>query len=46
MKLKFTTPREVSKDQRRLKEKIKKERIVKEEIKIAGGMKMKKKKWK
>jgi len=36
MKLKFMTLREVSKDQRRLKEKIEKERIVKEAIKIAG----------
>jgi len=41
MKLKFLTPRQVSKDQRRLKEKIEKEAI-----KTAGGRKMKKKKWK
>ena len=32
MKLKFMTPRQASKDQHRLKEKIGKERIVKEEI--------------
>ena len=32
MKLKFMTPRQVSKDQHRLKEKIEKERIEKEEI--------------
>jgi len=32
MKLKFMTPRQASKDQRRLNEKIEKERIVKEEI--------------
>ena len=32
MKLKFMTPREASKDQYRLKEKIEKERIEKEEI--------------
>jgi len=32
MKLKFMTPRQASKDQRRLKEKIEKERIEKEEI--------------
>ena len=46
MKLKFMTPRQVSKDQRRLKEKIEKERIEKEAIKTAGGRKMKKRKWK
>jgi len=32
MKLKFMTPRQVSKDQHRMKEKIEKERIGKEEI--------------
>jgi len=32
MKLKFMTPREASRDQDRLKEKIEKERIEKEEI--------------
>jgi len=32
MKLKFMTPRQASKDQHRLKQKIKKERIEKEEI--------------
>jgi len=32
MKLKFMTPRQAIKDHRRLKEKIEKERIVKEEI--------------
>jgi len=32
MKLKFMTPRQAIKDQRRMKEKIEKERIVKEEI--------------
>ena len=32
MKLKFMTPRQASKDQHRLKEKIEKERIQKEEI--------------
>jgi len=32
MKLKFVTPRQASKDQHRLKEKIEKERIEKEEI--------------
>jgi len=32
MKLKFMTPRQASKDQHRLKEKIEKERIEKEEI--------------
>ena len=32
MKLKFMTPRQASKDQHRLKEKIEKETIVKEEI--------------
>jgi len=32
MKLKFMTPRQASKDQHRLKEKIKKERIEKEDI--------------
>ena len=37
MMLKFMTPRQVSKDQHRLKEKIEKERIEKEEIKTAEG---------
>jgi len=32
MKFKFMTPRQVNKDQHRLKEKIEKERIEKEEI--------------
>jgi len=32
MKLKFMTPRQASKDQHRLKEKIEKERIEKEQI--------------
>ena len=32
MKLKFMTPRQVNKDQHRLKEKIEKERIKKEEL--------------
>jgi len=32
MKLKFMTPRQASRDQHRLKEKIEKERIEKEEI--------------
>jgi len=45
MKLKFMTPREVNKDQRRLKEKIEKEGTVKQAIKTVGGRKMKKKKW-
>jgi len=37
MKLKFMTPRQASKDQHRLKEKIEQERIEKQEIKIAEG---------
>jgi len=37
MKLKFMTPRQASKDQHRLKEKIEKERIEKEEIQTAEG---------
>jgi len=37
MKLRFMTPRQVSKDQHRLKEKIEKERIKKEAIKIVEG---------
>jgi len=37
MKLKFMTPRQVSKDQHRLKEKIEKERIEKEEIETSEG---------
>ena len=44
MKLKFLTPRQASKDQHRLKEKIDKERIQKEEIKASEGRKLKKKK--
>ena len=37
MKLKFKTPRQVSKDQHRLKEKIEKERIEKEEVYTVEG---------
>ena len=37
MNLNFMTPRQVSKDQHRLKEKIEKERIEKEEISTAEG---------
>jgi len=37
MKLKFMTPRQVSKDQHRLKDKIEKERIEKEEIETSEG---------
>jgi len=37
VKLRFMTPRKVSKDQHRLKEKIEKERIKKEAIKTAEG---------
>jgi len=37
MKLKFLTPKQVSKDQHRLKDKIGKERIEKEAIKTAEG---------
>jgi len=37
MKLKFMTPREASKDQHRLTEKIEKERIEKEEIYTVEG---------
>jgi len=37
MKLKLMTPRQASKDQHRLKEKIEKETIEKEEIKTAEG---------
>ena len=37
IKLKFMTPRQASKDQHRLKEKIEKERIEKEEIQTAEG---------
>jgi len=37
IKFKFMTPRQVNKDQRRLKEKIEQERIVKEEIKTVEG---------
>ena len=39
MKLKFMTPRQVSKDQHWLKDKIEKERIEKEAIEIAEGTK-------
>jgi len=46
MKLKFMTPRQVSKDQNRLKEKIGKERIEKEAIKTAEERENEKKKWK
>jgi len=38
MKLKFMTPRQASKDQHRLKEKIEKDRIEKEEIQTVEGM--------
>jgi len=38
MKLKSMTPRQASKDQHRLKEKIEKERIEKEEIQTVEGM--------
>jgi len=37
MKLKFMTPRQASKDQHRLKEKIEKERIEKEQIETLKG---------
>jgi len=37
MMLKFMTPRQASKDQHRLKEKIEKQRIEKEEIKTVEG---------
>jgi len=37
MKLKFMTPRQASKDQHRLKKKIEKERIEKEQIWTAKG---------
>jgi len=37
MKFKFMTPRQVSNDQHRLKQKIEKERIEKEEIETAEG---------
>ena len=40
MKFKFMTPREASKDQHRLKEKIELETIEKEEIKTAEGTKI------
>ena len=43
MKLKFMTPRQASKDQHRLKEKIEKERIEKEEIKNVEGMEIEEK---
>ena len=38
VKLRFMTPRQVSKDQHRLKEKIERERIKKEAIKTAEGI--------
>jgi len=38
MKLKFMTPRQASKDQHRLKEKIERERIEKENIYSVEGM--------
>ena len=38
IKFKFMTPRQVNKDQRRLKEKIGQKRIEKEEIKTAEGL--------
>ena len=38
MKLKIMTPRQVSKDQHRLKERIEKERIEKEEIYTVEGI--------
>ena len=40
MKFKFMTPREASKDQHRLKEKIEQETIEKEEVKTAEGTKI------
>jgi len=43
MKLKFMTPRQVSKDQHRLKEKIEKERIEKETIETAEARENKEK---
>ena len=45
VKLRFMTPRQLSKDQHRLKEKIEKERIKKEAIKLQKEGKMKKEKW-
>ena len=44
MKLKFMTPRQASKDQHRLKEKIEKERIEKKKHKLQKEGKLKKKK--
>jgi len=44
MKLKFMTPRQASKDQHRLKEKIEKERIEKEQIQTAEGREIEEKK--
>jgi len=44
MKLKFMTPRQASKDQHRLKEKIEKEEIEKEKYKLWKEWKFKKKK--
>ena len=44
MKLKFMTPRQASKDQHRLKEKIEKERIEKRKYKLQKEGKLKKKK--
>jgi len=43
MKLKIMTPRQASKDQHRLKEKIEKERIEKEKYKLWKEWKVKKK---
>jgi len=44
MKLKFMTPRQATKDQHRLKEKIEKERIQKNKYKLQKERKLKKKK--
>jgi len=44
MKLKFMTPRQAKKDQHKLKEKIKKERIEKNKYKLQKEGKLKKKK--
>jgi len=43
MKLKFMTPRQASKDEHRLKEKVEKERTEKEEIETAEGRKIEEK---
>ena len=45
MKYKFMTPRQVSKDQRTLKEKTEKEKIEKEVIETTEGREIRKKKW-